>query len=105
MEMTLGALIAAAGFALGWLGKLFTAGKKSGKDEAAAEHLQRDFNEHKADTASAFSAVHGRIDRMKDRQAEMEIRQGAKFDELIKGQGLIEGKLSAMIELLDRRQK
>lgn len=98
--MTLGAIIAAASFAAGWLGKLFIAGRKSGKEEAAAEHLQKDFEDFKKETDTAFALVHTRIERMKDRAADVEIRQSAKFDELIKGQGLIEGQLNAMLQIL-----
>lgn len=116
MEITLGALIAGLALAAGWLGKGWSAAKKTGADEAktladAAHHL-KDFEAFKTETVAEFKSVredfskvaantHDRIDKEKERRAEAEARQSAKMDELIKGQGVIEGQLSNMTNTMN----
>jgi hypothetical protein len=81
------------------------------KQALNAEHHLKDFEQFKADTVAEFKAVreefsktaanvHERIDKEKERRAEAEARQSAKFDELIKGQGVIEGQLTTLLSLM-----
>ena len=109
MDITLGSLIAGLAALSGWLGKAWHAARKSGADETKAalnaEHHLKDFEAFKRDTSQTFSQIHERIDKEKERRAESEARQSAKFDELIKGQGVIEWQLSAMLALMKETQR
>ncbi len=116
MDVSIGSLIAGLAALSGWLGKGWTAARQSGADETKAalnaEHLLKDFEAFKEETMSEFKSVredfskvaanmHVRIDKEKERRAEAEARQSAKMDELIKGQGVIEGQLSNMTNTMN----